>query len=155
MSNTAFITQSDLGIDFDQGTQTPGFLNIVEATTTVQGKVRFANSDEASLGTAGVAIDAATLLSQIVGLSTTQVTDAFGSPLGFITQTQNTTFEAVQDAFGNAIGHLNTGETPSATVQLLDPLNNLIGFVSPTSVGSAVLQLDDFFGAATVGFFFQ
>lgn len=55
------VLPSDLGIDFDIGNQTADKINIVMATETVYGKVRYATSSELSAGTQDVAIDAADL----------------------------------------------------------------------------------------------
>jgi hypothetical protein len=55
------VKPENLGIDFDLGAQTASKVNIVFASNTVYGKVRYATSAEFNSGAANVAIDAATL----------------------------------------------------------------------------------------------
>ena len=53
------LNAGNLGADFDQGSQVTGKLNVVAATTTTPGKMRFATATEAANATAGTVMDSA------------------------------------------------------------------------------------------------
>lgn len=77
-----FVGVADLGVDFDQGTQQSGKINVVNATTGAAGKMRFATPNEIAAATAGVGIDAATFGKSLPLLANVSITDSFNVAIG-------------------------------------------------------------------------
>jgi hypothetical protein len=82
MADTILIGRDDLGSDFDQGQLQTDKINVVNASTTVAGKARFATTAEITSGAAGVIIDAATFNNTLPMSAKIQLTDAFGNIIG-------------------------------------------------------------------------